>query len=158
MPKKKNVEGVGVKGFFRVQIRDKKTKRIVGDSGYFPNQITNYGLESCIVALPLKCANSLQASGMMLGSGQADPASDDTSLISSNTDYWSAFGQSTVSDTLTARATQSFDGTLGAATLNNIGLFAASTGSLIAGKTFTSSALTTDQDVNCTYELRYSTS
>jgi hypothetical protein len=155
--KNKPVESIGVKGFFRVQIVDKKSREIVGDSGYFPNQITNYGLESVIVALPLKCANSLQCSGMMLGSGTA-PASDATTLESSNTDYWSSFGQSTVVDSLTAQATQSFDGTLGAATIKNIGLFVASTGTVIAGNTFTQSTLTTDQDVNCTYQLRYTTS
>ena len=155
--KKDSGSTVGVKGFFRLQIVDKKTKKIVGDSGYFQNQITNYGLESCVVALPLKCAGSIQASGMMLGSG-TNPASDAVALDNSLTDYWSSFGQSTVVASLTARATQSFDGTLGAATLINIGIFAASSGTLIAGKTFASSAITTDQDVNATYELRYSTS
>jgi len=155
--KKTGVESVGVKGFFRLQIVDKKTRKIVGDSGYFQNQITNYGLNSCIVALPLKCAGSIQAQGMMLGSG-TNPASDATALPLSNTDYWSAFAQSTVIASLTARGTVSFDGTLGAATLCNVGIMATNTGTLIAGKTFASSAITTDQDVNCTYELRYSTS
>lgn len=155
--KKTGIETVGVKGFFRLQIVDKKTRKIVGDTGYFQNQITNYGLNSCIVALPLKCANSIQATGMMLGSG-TNPASDAVALPLSNTNYWSSFGQSTVIASLTARATQSFDGTLGAATLANIGIFAASSGTILAGKTFASSAITTDQDVNCTYELRYSTS
>ena len=154
---KSGPETVAVKGFFRLQIVDKKTRRIVGDTGYFGNQITNYGLESCIVALPLKCAGSLQATGMMLGNG-TNPASDAVSLNGSNTDYWASFAQSTVVNSLTAQATASFDGTLGAATFANIGLFAASSGSLIAGKTFASSALTTDQDINCTYRLVYSTS
>jgi hypothetical protein len=155
--KKDNIECVGVRGFFRLNIVDKKTKKIVGDSGWVRNQITNYGLNSCIVALPLKCANSLQATGMMLGSG-TNPASNATALDASNTDYWGSFLQSTVISSLTARATCSFDGTLGAATLANIGIYAASTGTLIAGKTFASSAITTDQDINATYELRYSTS
>jgi len=153
--KNKNVEGIAVKGFFRLQIRDKKTKRIVGDTGYRGNVVTNYGFESCIVALPLACANSLQATGMMLGSGTA-PATDAVALDNSLTEYWASFAQSTVVASLTARATASFDGTLGAATLVNIGLFAASTGSLIAGNTFDSSAITTDQDINCTYQLVYS--
>ena len=133
MRKKKHGNRIAVKGFFRLQILDKKTRNIVGDSGWTENQITNYGLNSCIV-------------------------SSATALPLSNTDYYSAFAQSSVIDSLTARMTQSFDGTLGAATLANIGVFAASDGSLIAGKTFASSALTTDQDINCTYELRYSTS
>jgi len=147
---------ITVKGFSRVQIVDKKTRRVVGDSGWGPNQVTNYGLNSCIVAAPIG-AGSVQGAGFMLGSG-TNPASDATALPGSNTDYYSAFAQSSVIDSLTARMTQSFDGTLGAATLANIGVFAASSGTLLAGKTFASSALSTDQDVNCTYELRYSTS
>jgi len=157
MKRRKGTEGISIKGFMRVQIVDKKTKKIVGDSGYFGNQITNYGLDSCVVALPLCCAGSIQATGMMLGNG-TNPASDAVALPGSNTDYWGSFLQSTVIDSLTARATCSFDGTEGAATFANMGIFAASTGTLIAGKTFASSAITTDQDINCTYELRYSTS
>ena len=147
---------IGVKGFARLQIMDKKSKKIVGDSGWFENQITNYGLNSCICAAPIGAA-SVQAAGLMLGNG-TNPASDAVALPSSNTDYYSAFGQSSVIDSLTARMTQSFDGTLGAATIANIGVFAASSGSLLAGKTFASSALATTQSVNCSYEWRYSTS
>ena len=147
---------IGVKGFARLQIMDKKSKKIVGDSGWFENQITNYGLNSCICAAPIGAA-SVQAAGLLLGSG-TNPASDAVALPLSNTDYYSAFAQSSVISSLTARMTQSFDGTLGAATLANIGVFAASSGSLLAGKTFGSSALATTQSVNCTYEWRYSTS
>ena len=146
---------IGVKGFARLQIVDNKSKRIVGDSGWFENQITNYGLNSCIVAAPIGAA-SVVAVGFMLGSG-TDPASDAVALPLSNTDYYSTFGPAVVAS-LTARMTQSFDGTLGAATLANIGVFAASSGTILAGKTFASSALDTSQSVNCTYEWRYSTS
>lgn len=155
--KKKNGNSVAVKGFFRVQLKNKNDGTVEGDSGWLENQITNYGLESCIVALPFACANSIQATGLMLGSGTG-VASDGTNLTSGNTDYWTAFAQSTVISSLTCRATASIDGTQGAATLQEIGVFAASTGTVIAAKSFASSALTTDQDVNCTYELRYTTS
>ena len=146
---------IGIKGFARLQIVDNKSKKIVGDSGWFENQITNYGLNSCIVAAPIGAA-SVQAAGLMLGNG-TNPASDAVALHSSNTDYYSTFGPAVVAS-LTARMTQSFNGTLGAATLANIGVFAASSGTLLAGKTFASSALATTQSVNCTYEWRYSTS
>jgi len=151
--KKKN-DTIKIKGFFRLQIQDKKTKKIVGDSGWLKNQITNYGFNNCLVAAPIGAA-SVQGAGIMLGSGSV-PASDATALPLSNTDYYSAFGYSSVLSSLTARVSQSFDGTLGAATLANIGIFAASDGTLIAGNTFASSALSTDQDVNVSYELRYS--
>lgn len=154
--KKKDIkESVSVKGFFRLNIVNKNDKKIVGDTGWMENQITNYGYESCIVALPFKCANSIQASAILLGSGTG-VASSGTKLTSSYSDYYGSFLQSTVVGSSTCRATRSFDGTLGAATLQEIGVMAASTGTIIAAKSFTSSALTTDQDVNCTYELRYS--
>ena len=147
---------VTIKGFCRVQLVDKKTKRVVGDSGWLKNQVTNYGLNSCIVAAPIG-AGSVQAGGLLLGSGTA-PASNATALDESLSDYWSAFAYSSVIDSLTARMSVSFDGTLGAATLKNIGILATNTGTLLAGNTFASSALATTQDVNCSYELRYSTS
>ena len=148
---------IKVKGFMRAQIVNKKTRKIVGDSGWMKNQVTNYGLNNCIVAAPIGAA-SVQAAGMMLGSG-TNPASSATALDGKNTDQYSAFGQSSVIDSLTARMTQSFDGANGSmATLANIGILAASTGTLIAGITFASSSLGSDQDVNCSYEFQYSTS
>lgn len=157
--KKKNkpIEKISIKGFTRLQIVNKKDRSIHGDTGWMQNQITNYGMESCIVALPLKCANSIQASGILLGSGTG-VASDGTNLTASASDYWKTFEQSTVSNSLTARATCSFDGTLNATTLQEIGIKAVSSDTVIAAKSFASSAITTDQDVNCTYELRYTTS
>lgn len=153
--KKRNI---AVKGFARLQIVDNKTKRIVGDSGWFENQITNYGLNSCIVAAPIGAA-SVQAGGLRLGSG-TNPASSAVALDGSHSAYYSAFAQSTVISSLTARMTQGFNGTLGAVTIANIGVFANSTGSLLAGKTYPggSSALATTQSVNCSYEWRYTTS
>ena len=146
---------IGVKGFARLQIVDNKSKKIVGDSGWFENQITNYGLNSCIVAAPIG-AGSIVAAGLRLGSGSS-PASTAAALPNSHSAYYSTFGASVISS-LTARMTQSFDGTLGAVTLSNIGVFANSSGSILAGKTYASSALATSQSVNCTYEWRYSTS
>jgi hypothetical protein len=149
-------DGIKLKGFLRVQIVDKKTKRVKGDSGWMQNQITNYGLESCFVGAPIG-AGSVQAAGLILGSG-TNPSSTTASLPGSNTDYYAAFDYSSVIGSLTARVSASFDGTLGAGTFANMGLLVASTGSLLCGKTFASSALATDQDINATYEIRYTTS
>jgi len=153
---KKLTSCIGIKGFARLQIVDKKTKKIVGDSGWFENQITNYGLNSCIVAAPIGAA-SVQAAGLRLGSGTGNPVGSDVELADSHSDYYSAFAQSSVIDSLTARMSVAFDGALGAVTIANIGVFANSSGSLLAGKAFASSALATTQSVNCSYEWRYST-
>ena len=147
-------DGVTIKGFTRLQILDKKTRKVVGDSGWHQNVITDYGLNSCIAACPIGAA-SVQAKAMMLGSGSV-PASTTASLPNSLTSYYSSFAQSSIIASSTARMTVSFDGTRGAVTLSNIGIYATSNGSLIAGNSFASSALATDQDVNCTYEFRYS--
>ena len=147
---------IGLKGFLRLQIVDKKTRKIAGDSGWIKNQITNYGLNSCFVACPIGAA-SIQAAGIRLGSG-SNPASDAAVIPGSHSDYYAAFGLSSVIGSLTARMTASFDGALGAVTLSNMGIYGNSSGSLMAGKTFASSALATDQDINCSYEIRYSTS
>ena len=154
--RKENSEGIRIKGFFRIQITDKKTWKVVGDTGYMANQITNYGLANCLVGGPAGAGSTVQIAGAMLGSG-TNPATDAVALDNSNTDYYSTVGEA-INNSTQAQFTQSFDGTLGAATIANDGLFAASDGSLIAGKTFASSAVATTQDVNLTYNLNYSTS
>ena len=153
----KKTDGITLKGFFRVQVVDRKTKKVVGDTGYRPNVITNYGFESCIAALPMKgIANTAQASYLILGSGTA-PATDATQLPGSNTDQIISFEGLSVVASLTQRATAQLEGSDGSmATLANIGLIVATTGPLVAGNTFASSALSTDQQVNATYELQFS--
>ena len=155
MSKLRNRDSVSVRGFTRLQIVDRKTKKIVGDTGWLQNQITNYGFNSCLVAAPIGAA-SVQAAGFVLGSGAA-PASSAVELAGSNSDQYSAFGQSSVISSMTARMTASFAGSNSTmATLANIGVLAASTGSLICGNTFASSSLGGDQNINASYELRYS--
>jgi len=154
MARKKH-DNCAIKGFFRVQIRDKATGKIVGDSGYIQNQITNYGMEKCFVGGPAGTADTVQIVGAMLGSG-AEPAATATSLDGSNTDYYSTVAE-TINNSTQAAFSQTFDGTLGAATIANVGLFAASTGSLICGQTYTASTVATTQDVNLTYNLNYAT-
>lgn len=148
---------ISIKGFTRLQIVDKKTRKVVGDSGWLQNQITDYGLESCIVAAPIG-AGSVQAAVILLGSGTDAIASNAATLASSLSKYYSTFAYSSVIDSLTARMTASFDGTLGAVTLRNVGILSASGAALLAGNTFNSSALATTQDVNVSYDLIYTTS
>lgn len=152
---RKKKDTLAIKGFFRVQIRDKETGKVVGDTGYIQNQITNYGMAKCFVGGPAGAADTVQIAGAMLGNGTA-PASDATSLNGSNTDYYSTVAE-TINGSTQAAFGQSFDGSLGAATIANVGLFAASNGSLICGQTFDSSAVATSQSVNLTYNLNYGT-
>lgn len=155
MARKKKQDTLAIKGFFRLQIRDKATGKVVGDTGYIQNQITNYGMQKCLVGGPAAAADTVQIAGAMLGSGTV-PASNATSLNGSHTDYYSSVGEA-INNSTQAAFTQVFDGNLGAVTIANIGLFAASNGSLICGQTFASSALATTQDVAMTYNLNYAT-
>lgn len=157
MRKAKRVhDAIHVKGFLRVQIVDRKSKKVVGNSGWLENIITEYGSESCIVAAPIG-ANSVQAAGILLGSDGAAIASTAETLVSSLSQFWAAFANSAVVGSKTARVTCSFPGaTKAPATLNNIGVFAVSSDTLLFGNTYDSSALTTDQDVNVSYDLVYS--
>ncbi len=146
---------VAIRGFTRLQIVDKKTGKIVGDTGYVQNMITNYGFANCLVASPISANGSIQVVGMLLGSSGDAIASSATKLGASLSKWYSTVAISSVVASLTARLSQSFDGT-DAITLKEVGLLSVSNGSLICGNTFNSSALATTQDVNVTYELRYS--
>ena len=146
---------VGIKGFFRLQIVNRKTRKIEGDSGWIENTITNYGFANCLVGAPIQESSSVLATALALGSAGAAIATSATKLGSmGDTDTWySTFGPATVAS-LTARMTQTFEG-LAATTIAEIGVLAAGNGTLIAGNTFASSEMSTDQDVNCTYDLVY---
>ena len=142
-----------VKGFFRAQRVCRKTGKIIGDTGFLQNQITNYGLNSCIAARPIGGGSAITS--MVVGSGGTPAASDET-LAGSNTDLYTSVATSMVASS-TARMTAVFEGSDSSmAAVGNAGIVAASDGTLIAGVGFATSALATDQALNVTYELRYS--
>ena len=141
----------------RVQIVDKKTKKIVGDSGWGKNMLTNYGFICCIGGAVIGAANSVQAGYLALGAS-GEPASSATVLPGLNSDQISSFAQSSMSNTLTAQMSQVFDGAESSmAVISNIGVLpgTASSCSLIAGMSYASSSLGADQDVNATYRFVY---
>jgi hypothetical protein len=156
-------DSVKVRGFFRLQIVDhdgEKTK-VVGDSGWRPNQITNYGYETGIVGCVGKIAGSTQASVMALGLGTA-PASNATGLESELVD--AAGCRIAITPSAVSSKTLQFVGTLASGiitatrAIQNVGLFATSAitvGTVICGNTYTVSTLQTNQSVNCTYQLRF---
>ncbi len=148
-------KGITLRGFSRVQIVDQKTGKIVGDTGYEENTITNYGFEKCIVASPISGNGSIQVAGILLGSSGDAIATSATKLGASLSKWYSTVAQSSVVASLTARLSQSFS-LSDAVTLKEVGLLSVSNGSLICGNTYASSALASTQSVNVTYELRYS--
>ena len=154
--KKHLTNRVGVRGFYHAQILD-RAGRIVGDTGLIENTVTNYGLNNACAGASIKAAGSGQVNYMAIGKG-TDAINATATDLSSRENVFNSVTPSTVA-TGTARCTASFDGSDNSATLTigEIGLFQTdSAGSFVAGNTFTTSQMTTDQTLNATYELRFS--
>lgn len=154
-------EGLKIHGFSRVQIE--QDGKIVGDSGFIgPNQITNLGFLNYLVKLLGNSAGSCQVGFVALGTGAA-PASNATTLpgeIMSSTQRKAVTFGSVASTTAQFTATfASSDSFLsGASNLSNIGLYNATTtdATIFAGNTYASSSCDTNQNVNVTYQIRFS--
>lgn len=159
---------ITLQGFAKVQVAE--GGKIVGDSGWIKNLITDYGLDECIGQLIVGGAGSVRVSALALGEGTA-PATDDGSstldgeLVNTNT---AAIRQAHAGVTVTtsngAGITCRWLGTFGsgdrAATYDiaNIGLYSNTSGTgLMAGITYSSTNVGTNQDVHSTYEWQFST-
>lgn len=155
-------EQAGVKGFFRLQIMDHtgKKPKVVGDSGWRQNQITNAGYSNFIIG-PMIGANSSSIAFGALGTGTA-PASSDTGLLG---ELGSSNARFAIAGVLTGTKSAQWTGSLNSgvygatAAINNVGLFAVSTtrvGTVAAGNTYATSTLQTNQTVNLTYSITFS--
>jgi len=151
-------DSIKVKGVFRLQIEEDGA--IVGDSGWNSNLITTDGFNNFLAKALGASAGSSQIGFVALGTGSA-PASNATSLdqeLPNSKRAAVTFASSTNSKAAVFTATfQSSNSFLGAqSNLSNIGLFASSSGgTLFAGTTYTSSACATNQNVNVTYQLNF---
>ncbi len=155
---------VVLRGFFRINVTENRDGKeiIVGDSGWRENQVTNDGILKYLTT-PLTGGAANAVSHMAFGTGGA-PASNDTALsgeITHASNDRKAVSTSIVSSR-TAQFTAAFNSVdsflTATANLSNIGLFATSTtaaGTILAGNTYTSSAVATNQNVNATYQIRF---
>lgn len=154
--------GVRLRGFFRVQIEDGPTGKIVGDSGWRENQVTNDGIQDYLCTR-LAGGTGKTVSHMALGTGTA-PASNGTSLNGELTHVSDA--RKTVSSSIVSSRTAQFTAAFNSAdsfitataNISNIGLFHTSTtaaGTIFAGNTYSSSSVATNQNVNATYQIRF---
>jgi len=157
-------DSINVKGFFRLNIIDHKDgkKKVVGDSGWCKNTVTNLGFQHYIVESLGAIAGSSQVSYLALGTGTA-PGATATNLPNELSD--AANCRFTLTPSVVSSKTLRMVGTLASniitanRTINNIGIFAVSTtqaGSILSGQTYATSQLQTNQSVNCTYELQFS--
>lgn len=149
-------EMLKVKGFVRAQIVDRKG-RIVGDSGWKQNTVVNEGFEWYICALIGGLANSVQVAYMAIGTGTA-PSVTDTSLSGETGKRVTTLNSIIASKTL--QATVQFAGSdLGSASaaIQNVALVNTSSGgTILCGTTYATSQWASNQNVNATYQLRFS--
>ncbi len=168
--RKKKIPGskVTVRGFFRLQIIDDPSgnPKVVGDSGWCENLITNFGFQNGVCACVGGVSGSTQIAAAALGTGTA-PAVTDVVLNGEITDVAGArctganIAFSTIaSKTLQAAFTLASGVYTTTKTIQNVGLFAgtATTSStLYAGNTYATSQLQSNQAVNGSYQWRFAT-
>lgn len=168
MSKKQPQDSAKLRGFFRVHIEE--DGKIVGDSGWKENLITNLGFNNYIVSNLGTGLTGAKVSHAALGTGGV-PLATDTALageVSTNvsgsvvraavTAATSSTSKSLV-NTATFNSANSF--ITATAAISNIGLFNVSgpttaSGTLFAGNTYASSSLATNQNVNVTYQINFS--
>ena len=145
------------RGRFRLKTINPDGK-VATDSGWKDNQIVNTGYQDFLMYLLAGSAGSLRPDHAALGTGTV-PASSATSLNGELTEAAARMsltvgtsGSKTVQYTFTLAS-----GVIAAAsTIQNVGLFNGSTqggGTMMAGNTYATSALATNQAVNGTYDI-----
>ena len=154
-------DGMKVKGMFRLNIIN-PDGRVVGDSGWKQNAIVNGGYQQFLMYLLMGSAGSLRPAFAALGTGTT-PNVTDTTLNGQLTETGAkpalttgSAGSKTVNYTFTLNS-----GTIAAASnISNVGLYwytvssqANANGTLMAGNTYASSSLATNQAVNGTYQI-----
>ncbi len=143
-----------IKGMFRVQLTE--DGKVVGDSGWKRNQITNDGFNDYLCKALGAVSGSKQISHLALGTGGVPAAADTT--LAGEVQKRQAVTAATSTSSKTIRFTGTFSSAnsfvTATANISNIGLFnSSSTGTLFAGNTFASSSVATNQNVNSTYDI-----
>ena len=161
MARKKTKDVSRLKGMYRLNIINPDGK-VVGDSKWCENTITQTGYQNFLMYLLAGSAGSSRPAYAALGTA-GTPASTDATLVNQLTETGAkpalttgTAGSKTVNYTFTLNS-----GTIAAAsTIANVGLYfysaasaANTSGSMMAGNTFASSSLATNQAINGTYQI-----
>ena len=157
-----------LKGFARVNIA--QDGKIVGDSGWVQNTITAYGLDEGIGQLIVGGGGSKRVSALALGEGAAPATSAGNStlpseIVATNSDAVRQVHAGVTVTTnnaagVTCRYLATFSSGDRAATydISNIGLYSNTSGTgLFAGVAYASTKVSTNQDVQASYEWQFST-
>lgn len=154
--KKRSASKLVIRGFLRVQGIDPVTKRVLHDSGWVQNKVTNNGLINLAQLLGSNNGYTIAYAALGTQSTAVDMSQTD---IDGRTNSFRAITLST-SGICTLTATCSFSSSdLGAScSVGAAGLFKTnSAGSMVACQTFDRSAWAVNQDFNLTYQLRFAT-
>lgn len=157
--KNKSEDSIKAKGFFKLNIVNPDGS-VASSTGWRKNQIVNNGYQQFLMYLLAGSAGSIRPSHAALGTGTV-PASSATAIAGELTESGGRMalttgtsGSKTVNYTFTLAS-----GVIGAAsTIQNVGLYSGSTqagGTLMAGNTYATSALATNQAVNGTYAISF---
>lgn len=164
MAKKIN-DAVKVKGFYRLNITETQpdgSEKVVGDSGWCKNLVVNLGFQDYLCKSIAGAAGSKTITHIALGTGGA-PIAADTALAGEimsstqrKTGSTSIISSKTIQFTAAFASSDSF--LTASANLSNVGLFntTSTNATLFAGNTYTSSSCNTNQNVNVTYQIRFS--
>jgi hypothetical protein len=152
-------EAIKLRGFFRLQIEE--DGKIVGDSGWNENLVTNDGFNNFLAKLLGGLSGSSQVTHMALGTGGAPIATDTT--LAGEQSVRAAVTATTSSSSKAVQFAATFSSAVSFVTatksISNVGLFATSTaagGTLFAGNTYASSSVATNQSVNASYQITFS--
>ena len=155
-------DGIQVHGFFRIQITEPGSDKIAGDSGWCKNQVVNLGFQDYLCKGIAGASGAKTITHLALGTGGA-PGATDTSLAGEimsstqrKTGSTSIISSKTIQFTAAFASSDSF--LTASANLSNVGLFntTSTNATLFAGNTFSSSSCNTNQNVNVTYQIRFS--
>jgi hypothetical protein len=148
-------ERIKIKGFGRLQLVNKKTGKIEGDSGWAENVISESGFDDYIVGAMGGIAASSQVTHLQLGTQTAAGNSTQVALSGE-------FGtRQATTPTLvgygTCQATANWGTNEGTeSTIGAIGAYGTSSGGSVANiLTVATSDKTTDQQLNCTVQFRF---
>lgn len=157
MIKNRSATRVRIRGFLRGQSIDPITKRVMGDTGWIENTLTNNGLINLANLLGAQ-AGSYVAGYAALGTQTAAVNMTQTDLIGRTNSFQALNLATSGTATLTCTASFSSSDLSASCSVGAAGLYKTNTaGSLIAAQTFATSAWNTNQDFNLTYQIRFAT-
>lgn len=154
-----NLTEVRIRGFSRVQLSETGPdgkQRIVGDSGWMKNTITNDGLNNYIAARIGSLTQGKNPANLQLATQTAAMNATQESLTGETRVRKVLTASTVATGTLRMTASWSSSDNTAAITIGAIGVYnISSAGTLGSGATFTTSQWASNQDVSATYEWRF---